>query len=153
MFSVSLLAAWLVGYSCGRRSISQAPEVKRDTVFLSETLHIAEPVEVLRTVTQERLVYVRDTLHTSDTVYLPREVRVYEDSAYRCQVSGYQPSLDWIDIVQRERVIRETYTETKWRNHHWGVGIQAGYGVTLVDSKARGVPYIGLGISWNFLTF
>ena len=35
----------------------------------------------------------------------------------------------------------------------WGVGIQAGYGMGLSNGQVKAFPYIGVGISWNFIRF
>ena len=100
-------------------------------------------------------VTVRDTLHRTDTVWLPREVKVYEDERYRAEVSGYQPNLDRIDIFVKDRIVTQDKTQvvTVKRNARWGIGLQAGYGATYYDGGIHTFPYIGVGVSWNILTF
>ena len=38
-------------------------------------------------------------------------------------------------------------------SHHWGLGVQLGFGAVYFDKAVRLSPYIGAGISYNFLTF
>ena len=64
-------------------------------------------------------VAVHDTTRINDTTFvvLPREVRQYADSTYRAQVSGVEPSLDWIEVYQRTTTITNYITKVqrpKW---------------------------------------
>jgi hypothetical protein len=36
---------------------------------------------------------------------------------------------------------------------HWGIGVQAGYGATLSNNTVKLAPYIGVGISYNIITW
>ena len=149
-----MLACGLIGYQAGRRTAAPqeaATIYQTDTVVVRDTITRELPVPIH--------THTRDTIRVpvTDTLYLelPREVKVYEDSTYRSEVSGYQPSLDRIDIYAQERIVTKHTTqivETK-RNARWGVGIQAGYGVCVTGGAFKPAPYIGVGVSWNFLTF
>ena len=100
-----------------------------------------------------------DTLWLHDTLYieLPREIRVYEDSLYRAEVSGYDPRLDRIDLYTREVVVSKTEITTKTeaitRPNRWGLGVQVGYGIGVHANTIYTTPYVGVGISYNLLTF
>ena len=85
-------------------------------------------------------------------VSLPRETKVYEDSTYKAQISGYEPRLDYIEVYPRTITITETVTE-RTRRRPWGIGVNVGYGATLHDRQVMLSPYIGVGVSYNFLTF
>ena len=56
------------------------------------------------------LVAVTDTVHLNDTVYLslPRETKLYGDSTYTAQVSGYRPELDWVKVYPQKTVVTRT---------------------------------------------
>ena len=111
-----------------------------------DTLVLQKPVYVTRRVVDTFRLIVRQT----DTVYLPREQRRYEDSLYTAWVSGYRPRLDSIRIYPRERIryiTRETRRKEKTRR--WGISLQAGYGLT----KDGFSPYAGLGISYNLFSW
>jgi hypothetical protein len=126
-----------------------------DTLYVRDTITRETPVFTRVYVRDSIFVTVRDTLHRTDTVWLPREVKVYEDERYRAEVSGYQPSLDRIDIFVKDRIVTQDKTQvvTVKRNARWGIGLQAGYGATYYDGGVHTFPYIGVGLSWNILTF
>ena len=66
-------------------------------------------------------------------------------------VSG-RPQLDSIQIYQqREYITKEIKTVTKPKR--WGLGLQAGYGVSFSNKQIQATPYIGIGISYNILTW
>lgn len=151
-----LLAALLLlsGYLLGRK-VNRAPEpaviVRTDTLRLRDTVLIDRPVPVEVRVVDTMLVAVTDTVAVNDTVYLslPRETRVYGDSTYRAQVSGYRPMLDWIEVYpQTEVVTRNISVDSRKR---WGVGLQAGYGAYMSGGQVRLAPYVGVGISYDIL--
>lgn len=154
----ALLAAvfLLSGYLLGRRANrSHAPElmVQTDTLRIRDTLLVERPVPVEVRVVDTMLVAVMDTVTVNDTVYLslPRETKIYGDSTYTAQVSGYRPSLDWIEVYpQRMVVTRNISVDSRKR---WGVGLQAGYGAYMSGGQVRLAPYLGVGFSWNILQF
>lgn len=94
-----------------------------------------------------------DSLFTVDSVlvpvYLPIEQKQYETADYKAVVEGYNPRLVSIDIYQRYPVITNTDTKYIKSNQKWGIGIQAGYGI----SSDRAGPYIGIGIQYNLFSF
>ena len=63
-----------------------------------------------------------------------------------------RPQLDSIQIYQqREYITQEVKVSIKPKR--WGIGLQAGYGVSLHNGQIQPSPYIGVGVSWNFLQF
>lgn len=146
----------LSGYFLGRRAISPAEvkiETVTDTLRITDTLLVEKPVPVEVRVVDTMLVAVTDTIRLSDTVYLrlPREIKQYEDSLFRAQISGYRPELDWIEVYpQREVVTRSIFVDSRKR---WGIGLQAGYGAYASGGQVRLAPYLGVGISWTFIRF
>lgn len=158
ILTVLLLGAGLGGFFLGRTSTMpriEGESVRVDTLYVHDTITRETPVFTRVYVRDSIFVTVRDTLHRTDTVWLPREVKVYEDERYRAEVSGYQPSLDRIDIFVKDRIVTQDKTQvvTVKRNARWGIGIQAGYGATYYDGGVHTFPYIGVGLSWNILTF
>lgn len=151
-----LLAAVLLlsGYLFGRRACrAPAPVeiVQVDTLRIRDTVLVDKPVPVEVRVVDTMLVAVTDTLRLSDTVYLrlPREIKQYEDSLYRAQVSGYRPALDWIEVYpQTEVVTRTIFVDPRKR---WGLGLQAGFGAYASGGQVRLAPYVGVGISYDIL--
>ena len=160
--TVALLAALLLlsGFVLGRRS-SRAPEPERivqvDTLRIRDTLLVEKPVPVEVRVTDTMLVAAVDTVQVRvrDTVrvkvQVPRETKVYGDSTYRAQVSGFRPSLDWIEVYpQTVYVTKNVITKDVRR---WGLGVQAGYGAYAAGGQVRLAPYLGVGISYDFVRF
>lgn len=154
----ALLAALLLlsGYMLGRRTCrSNSPEIgvitKTDTLRIRDTLLVEKPVPVEVQIIDTMLVAVTDTVTVGDTVYLslPRETKVYGDSTYTAQVSGYRPVLDWVEVYpQTEVVTRNIFVDSRKR---WGIGVQAGYGAYVNAGQVRLAPYLGIGISYDIL--
>lgn len=87
-------------------------------------------------------------------VVIPITQRVYEDSLYTAYVSGYEPKLDSIAVYPRREIVTVTnnnYTAPKPKR--WSIGVQAGYGVTLKGGTPQPAPYIGIGVSYNLISF
>lgn len=150
------LAALLLlsGYLLGRRTArSPEPEciVQVDTLRIRDTLRIEKPVPVEVRVVDTMLVAVADTVVVNDTVYLslPRETKVYGDSTYTAQVSGYRPSLDWIEVYPQTVYLTKVVKTQDVRR--WGIGLQAGYGAYVAGGQVRLAPYVGVGISYDIL--
>ena len=144
----------LSGYLLGRRANrAHAPElmVQTDTLRIRDTLLDERPVPVEVRVVDTMLVAVTDTVTVNDTVYLslPRETRVYGDSTYRAQVSGYRPALDWIEVYPQTVYLTKVVKTNDVKR--WGIGVQAGYGAYFRDGHMRLAPYLGVGISYNII--
>lgn len=152
----AVVVALALCFMAGRRTAPAAPVtpsvVKVDTLIVRDTITQETPVY--------RTHYVRDSIYVTlterDTVYvaLPREVKVYENILYRAEVSGYEPSLDRIELYLQERVITRTKTETVTVKNptRWGVGVQVGYGLTL-EKTPHFAPYVGVGLSYNIISW
>lgn len=129
-------------------------EVQTDTTVIHDTIYIDKPViqKVAVTDTLRLPVLTRDTLMLHDTVlvHLPIEQRQYGDPRYTAWVSGYQPQLDSIQIHQRTEYITKEIAPYQ-KPKRWGIGLQAGYGVSIHDGRIQPVPYIGLGLSYSLI--
>ena len=154
ILSACLLIAGMVTGWFVRKGVTESDAhetvVRLDTLVVRDTVRERLPVYV-----DTMLVALTDTVRVSDTVYvrLPREQKRYADTNYVAWVSGFRPSLDSIEVYPVTRYVTKTVTRTEDSRRRWGVGIQAGYGIGLAGGKVTGVPYIGVGISYNILTF
>lgn len=125
------------------------------TVVSHDTIKIDSPVEVYKYIKQKEFVYVTDTLAIHDTInkiiHLPRTYAVYKDSTYRAVVSGVEPRLDSMRVYPKTTIqyITKTVTKTEYKKTRWGLGVQIGGGI--VKDKVR--PYLGVGVSYNILTW
>lgn len=111
---VIALATGVVGYIKG---CHHSPEVKKivlqDTLVVRDTIKDVQPQEVRYVKTKEIIkVPVCDTIIIHDTTYilLNREVREYKDSMYYAKVSGYDPTLDYIEVYPKTMTISKTKT-------------------------------------------
>lgn len=152
----AILAALLLlsGYLLGRRADrarEPAEIVRTDILRIRDTVLVDRPVPVEVRLTDTMLVAVTDTVTINDTVYLslPRETRVYGDSTYRAQVSGYRPALDWIEVYPQTVYLTKVVKTNDVKR--WGIGVQAGYGAYFRDGHIRLAPYVGVGISYNII--
>ena len=81
---------------------------------------------------------------------VPRTQAVYGDDTYMAWVSGYKPSLDSISIFMPVKTVEVTRI-ARDRPPNWGFGIMAGYGARLAEKGVTFSPFIGIGVTYNFL--
>ena len=138
----------------GKNPANPTIRVKTDTLYIHDTILREKPVFLRSRVTDTLFVPVLDTIRERDTTFVPvpREERVYGDSSYRAVVSGFRPSLDTLEIYRTEReVIREVTVTQTIAPRRWGVGVQAGYGVSVSGGRIAPAPYLGVGVYYDIL--
>ena len=137
-------------------------EPQRDTTWLHDTLTIVLPAP--KTKTPRDTVYLPapvpppdTTGHTPDTVYVPVpiETSYYAGDSYEAWVSGYRTSLDSIRIHQETAIVEVPVEKLIVKHARWGIGVQAGATYLPGTQGQQGAvqPYVGLGISYNLITF
>ena len=129
--------------------------VQRDTLVIRDTVTHYTPKYIERHTRDTIRIPIPELVHDTVAVYLPRETKIYEDARYRAEVSGYQPSLDRIDIFTQSQVVTQNTSQVVKRKTHWGIGISAGYGVAIntTDQTFKPAPYIGVGIQYNLVSW
>ena len=149
-----LVAAFLVGRCTAPKYEAETQVVERvDTMVVRDTIIREKPSY------RTEYVFVRDSVkvRVHDTVFvsLPRQMRVYQDSLYRAEVSGVDPTLDRIEVYPQTKYItrKETQIVRVTERRKWGVGVQVGYGITKQGNLFNPGPYIGVGVSYNILSF
>lgn len=127
--------------------------VQRDTLVIRDTVTHYAPIYIERHTRDTIRIPISEQVHDTVAVYLPRETKIYEDARYRAEVSGYQPNLDRIDIFTQTQVLTKDVTQVVKRKTRWGIGISAGYGVSMntTDQTFRPAPYIGVSIQYNLV--
>lgn len=156
---VVLMAAFVLSFGLGRYTAKPETILEEreriDTLVIRDTFTHYVPQYVHRHTRDTIRVPIRETIHDTVAVYLPRETKVYEDARYRAEVSGYEPSLDRIDIYTKTEVVTKDVTQVVKQKTRWGLGISAGYGVTIntTDQTFRPAPYIGVGIHYNLISW
>jgi len=148
---ILVLVFCLLCFLAGRHTNRAGGELvgKNDTLILHDTIRDSIPYPVYETVIQTvpEIFPIYITLE-GDTVREPIFVPVsitqkeYLTDDYHAWVSGYNPSLDSIDIF------RKTMSITKRQSsRRWGIGITAGYGI----GRNGLSPYIGIGGFYRIL--
>ena len=95
---------------------------------------------------------ITDTLRVRDTVYsvLNRQIKEYRDSLYYAQVSGYDPTLDFIEVYPRTVVISKTETTTQ-NPSPWRYEVTVGLDYGMMWGKYI-TPNVGAEIGYKKLT-
>lgn len=140
--AVSVLS-WRLGY---RTAVAESIETpKADTLIIRDTVTIEHPVPILTTVIDTILVAYPDIVIIHDTTFvqLPKERKEYSGKDYRAVVSGYQPSLDLIQVFPETKVVTRTISVPSRKRSHFALSLQAGYGITIQDNRITPLPYIG----------
>ena len=172
MTGVGIAVAVLIGFMIGQQHPQKTPvepnAEKVDTLFIRDTNSFTEPPkEPSPDVLIKEIpvpVYVADTsaidsllkecarlerVGDSLQLVLLRVQRHYSDSTFDAWVSGVDPRLDSIKTYQTNMVISKEIPVIQVKKSRWGLGIQAGYGA----SKDGLSPYIGVGVSYNVLSW
>lgn len=156
VIALVLGAGFYIGFCTGkhRTGTPDVPEVQRDTVWVHDTLRIPAPKPKIVHVVDTAYVPVPDTVlvHHHDTAYVPVPISqaYYSAEEYEAWVSGYRPKLDSLHLNQKTAYIEVPVVKTVTKKTHWGIGIQAG---ATYMKDAGIVPYVGIGVSYNPLTF
>ena len=148
--TVSVLS-WRLGY---RSAVAEAIETpKADTLIIRDTVTVETPVPILTTITDTLLVAYPDIVIIHDTTFvqLPKERKEYSGKDYRAVVSGYQPSLDLIQVFPETKVVPRTISVPSRKRSHFALSLQAGYGITFQDNRITTLPYIGAGLSYSLV--
>lgn len=148
--AVSVLS-WRLGY---RAAVAESIETpKADTLIVRDTVTVEYPVPILTTITDTLLVAYPDIVIIHDTTFvqLPKERKEYSGKDYRAVVSGYQPSLDLIQVFPETKVVTRAISVPSRKRSHFALSLQAGYGITFQDNRITPLPYIGAGLSYSLV--
>lgn len=119
-------------------------ETIRDTVVIMDTIKFDNPT----------LIYVKtepDTLYIESidsTVVMNKETKVYRDSTYEAQISGFQPHLDHIKVFPNKTYITTEKTSYIEKKKHFNHGIQIGVGFGVINRKPD--VFVGYGFQYSF---
>ena len=149
--AVAILILFLFDRKIPRNGPQEPQSVKVDTLFIRDTIKVTEPVYVTRRMVDSVLVPVTDTIRLRDTLYvfLEREQIRWEDSLSVVYASGVRPEIDSVIHYAERMVIVKEIPVVRVKKTRWGIGIQAGAGAT----KDGLTPYVGVGVSYNILSW
>ena len=156
---VGIAVAVLIGFLIGQQHPQKLPvepiKEKVDTLLIFDTITLTKPVFVEKIQLDSVYMHVTDTLWKHDTlyVYLEREQIQWQDSLCRVYASGINPQVDSVTHFVQETIInREISVPVKVKSR-WGLGIQVGYGAGVNGKQVYLTPYVGVGISYNILSW
>ena len=155
MMGVGIAVAALLLFWADRRIPRNAPgepqTIKVDTLVIHDTIKVTEPVSVTKTVVDSVLVPVTDTIRLRDTLYvfMEREQVRWEDSLAVVYASGIDPQVDSVIHFTRDQIIIKEISVIKVKKTRWGLGVQAG----ATAGKDGVIPYVGVGVSYNILSW
>lgn len=119
-------------------------EEKRDTVVVVDTIEIEKPIPIYIE-SKPDTVWIESI---KDNVEVDIETKVYEDSTYKAQISGFKADLDWIQVYPRTEYITVEKTLETVKKQRITHGIQLGVGYGIINKKAD--LYVGYGMQINF---
>ena len=146
-----ILIGILIGQKHRQKLPVEPPEIKVDTLVVRDTIMQYKPIFTDKIKVDSVLIPVKDTIVIRDSVYIymDREKITWRDSLCEVYASGIMPQVDSVrHFREYQYVTIETAIPVKEKSH-WGVGINAGYGV----GKGGLTPYVGVGISYNLLSW
>lgn len=149
-----LVVILIVGYYSGLNQAMRQEVNQVDTLYICDTITQYEPILEERVVLEEVLIHVKDTIWIHDTLYMYMdwEQVVWQDSLSRVYASGIMPQIDSIQHFVTERVVTRKLTQVVKKPCRWGLGVHAGYGIQLGE-QVKTAPYIGVGVSYNILSW
>ena len=147
--AVAVLLGFLVGQKCHRNGGGETPTPKVDTLIIRDTFKVTEPIYVTKRVVDSIPYPVTDTLRLRDTLFmiLEREQIRWEDSLSVVYASGVMPQVDSVIHHTENLIITKEIPVIK--KTRWGLGVQAGVGA----GKGGLTPYVGVGVSYNLLSW
>ena len=149
----------VIAFSAGQRHAQKRlilPQKERvDTLFIRDTILSEIPVFVTRIKTDSipYPVPVTDTLWKTDTIWLEREQVMWQDSLSKVYASGVSVEIDSVlHYVPTQVVTKERDVIVKVKPK-WSIGVHAGYGAFAKNGQITTSPYIGVGVSYNLLSW
>ena len=165
---VLLLAlTFMAGRETGRKAAISRLKPQVDTLYQTRVITAQNAPQIaLRKIAQIPVIFpVHDTIASpADTagIILDFVQNIQQDTAglYIAYVSGLAygdmvPQLDSIHINVTERTIvkESVITETKKLKPRYSLGVSAGYGLNLASGQVQGVPFVGVSVQYNLLSW
>lgn len=151
---IALFLSFRLGQEYPHKSPVEPLKEKVDTLFIRDTIKVAEPISVVKTRT-ERIVLPADTIRVHDTlmVVMEKEQIRWRDSLAEVYASGINPHIDSVIHFTQSSVITKDVAVPVKVHSRWGLGVSAGYGVALNGNAVSLSPYIGVGLHYNILSW
>ena len=149
--AVAILLGFLVGQRCPRESQGEHITPRVDTLVIRDTIVSYKPKLVTKRVVDSIPFPVGDTIRLRDTLwmYLEKEQVTWEDSLARVYASGIDPQVDSVIHFTQDQIITREIPVIQVKKTRWGIGIQGG----VTADKDGVIPYVGVGVSYNILSW
>ena len=154
-----IVAALALSFMAGQRHAQKRlilPQKERvDTWVIYETKLVEKPVFVEKKVIEKVLVPVRVTIRVNDTlfVYAEREQIHWKDTLSDVYASGIEVNVDSVRHYIPMQVITKEKDVIVKVKPKWSIGVHAGYGAFAKNGQITTSPYIGVGVSYNLLSW
>ena len=128
-----------------------------DTIYSEriDTLFYEKPVLTYKKIIKHDTIKFTNEVvkQVNDTVFLdlPITQKVYSDSSFIAYVSGYNPSLDSINIFQKDKTILINQNIINNKKKRFSIGPMVGIGYDFSNNKIS--PTVGLSIQYNLISF
>ena len=153
---ITIVVVLAMAFLLGRYTVKPTIKETITEKVIVDTLVIEKPV--VNTVTHIKYVerYLPTTIEKVDTLIVRDSIKVYvpinkylfeEPNKYRIEASGYEVSLDKVELFPK--TVYKTETNVVKKKPRFGIGVQVGYGIC----GDRVSPYVGVGIQYNIITF
>ena len=152
---LALILSFVAGQRDALNRLVLPQEPKVDTLFIRDTIMSNDPVYITKTKIDSipYPVPVRDTLWKTDTVWLQKEQVMWQDSLSRVYASGVSVEIDSVlHFVSTKIITKEKDVIVKVKPK-WSIGVHAGYGAFAKNGQISAAPYVGVGVSYNILSW
>lgn len=128
-----LVSGIVIGWLCRQSCIRPETIIQRDTLVRVDTVKELYPVSIREEIVDTLRIVIRDTVRVKDTLYmnLPLEKKLYASSEYYAEVSGYRPSLDYIEVYPKTKIVKEYISQPTTNRNTLSFGIEPSYMNTL----------------------
>ncbi len=151
VIAFAILISFVAGRRWGRNDPVAHYETRVDTLVVRDTIKVTEPVFFTRRIVDSIAYPVTDTIRMRDTLYviLERMQVTWQDSLSRVYASGVNPQVDSVIHFTRDQIIIKEIPIIQVKKTRWGIGIQGG----VTADKNGIIPYVGVGVSYNILSW
>lgn len=144
---LALLSAFYMGRNSVKPAIVEKTRVVYDTITRTKIVH--DTMWRDRVIYRDMPVVIKecDTVRVIDTIKVAIPIYTYhfKDGLYDIRAEGYDVKINSVTVYPRT----EYKVERVEVKNRWGLGVQIGYGA----SKDGLSPYVGIGVSYNLITW
>jgi hypothetical protein len=132
-FVIILIVGIVIGWLCRQSCIRPETIIQRDTLVRVDTVKELYPISIKEEIVDTIYVPIEKTILIKDTLYLslPLEKKLYSSSEYYAEVSGYRPSLDYIEVYPKTKIVKEYVSQPTTNRNTLSFGIEPSYLNTL----------------------